>query len=137
MSEEMSKQLPKATDLSVLLDKKNSTTLKSFEYEGYIWEFEIRDDISTKVFNDILKSYYEVSDDRTNVITNMERYDRKKLVAFIAKAPFEVSETKIVELQQNNAGFVRKLLSLIPYDPLDISLPDEAKKKLRKSLGLG
>lgn len=127
--------LPKATDLSVL-ESKNRTTLKSFEYDGHIWEFEIREDISTQNFNDILKSYYELAPDKQSVVTNLERYDRKKLKAFIEKAPFEVTEQKIIELQKEHGGFVRKILGLVPYDPMDVALPDEGKKKLRKLLGL-
>jgi len=125
--------LPQGTDPSKLFSLERSFSKKTFEHNGFDWEWEIWDDISMKEFNEALKSYTDVNVKTGEVVLQTERYNRKLIRLFVKTAPVGIDlskETEIIKLQESNASVIQKLMKLFPYDPIMTAMPEEDKKKL-------
>jgi len=136
---EQSKELPLATSKEDLLMPTNpadrSFSVKEFEDGGKRHVYEIYDDISTREFNDCLKAWYSVNPATQKVENDIHKYHRRLIRAFVKDGIINgESETELIDLQENRASYVYKLIKLFPYDPIDLTMSDEAKKKLLESL---
>ena len=105
-------------------------TKKILEYEGKAWTFEIYDEISTKEYNDIVKSLYS-TDLNGRPKKDTDRYMRTLIKTFVKKAPFELTEKNLINLK---ATAWEKIIRLLPYNPMTLGVTEEDKKKLSEKL---